>query len=685
MIEKGWPDTPGATFDGDGVNFAVYSGGAEGMELCLFDDDHRQVRTVQLTNQSDGTWHGYLPGCKPGQRYGYRAHGPYSPQQGLRFNPHKLLIDPFARDLAGEFRWSPEVFDFAGEQNDRRINTSDSAAFIPKSVVCGGSGPALHTKPVVPWSQTVIYEANVRGYTMRHPDIADSDRGRFRGLSNGAILSHLKALGITSIELMPVQEFVDEEFLFLHGLRNYWGYNSINFFVPAGRLCSSDRRAEFRDMVNAIHDAGIEVILDVAYNHTGESDTFGPTLSFRGLDNLCYYRTVQGAPGEYVNDTGCGNTVNVDHPRVRELVLSSLRYWAGDMGVDGFRFDLATILGRHDSGFNFQHPLLQAIENDKFIAGLKLIAEPWDPGPGGYRLGGFSEGWSEWNDRFRDSARRFWRGDAGEAPEFARRLHGSSDVFEGGGRTPSASINLLTAHDGFTLLDLVSFNERHNEANGEDNRDGHSHNFSFNHGVEGATGDEAINALRRRQRLNLLASLIFAQGTPMLLAGDEFGNTQHGNNNAYAQDNETGWVDWSGLEADRDFFDTVRSLIRIRHRTTLMHLNAYRHDQPQDIPGWRDIEWLRPDGEPMLERDWPVVLTITMIISSLCGEKDDGAFALICNASPEPVNCRLPDAGEYFAWELAAASCDECKRMSAWSWQVPARAVAAITLRRHSS
>ncbi|MEQ9561299.1 MAG: glycogen debranching enzyme GlgX, partial [Woeseiaceae bacterium] len=350
-----------------------------------------------------------------------------------------------------------------------------------------------------------------------------------------------------------------------------------------------------------------------------------------------------------------------------------------------FRFDLATVLGRHDSGFSFQHPLLQTIENDKVIGGLKLIAEPWDVGPGGYRLGGFSGGWSEWNDRFRDSTRRFWRGDVGESSEFAKRLHGSSDIFEGGGRTPSASINLVTAHDGFTLLDLVSFSERHNAANGEDNRDGHSHNFSFNHGIEGRTDDQAINGLRRRQRLNMLASLIFAQGTPMLLAGDEFGNSQDGNNNAYAQDNETGWVDWSGLEADPDFFDTVQSLVRMRRRTTLLHLNAYRHGQPQDIPGWRDIEWLRPDGEPMLEPDWPAASTITMILASFRGEKDDGAFALICNASAEPVACRLPDAGERFAWELAAASCDDCEAVSACNWHIPARAIAAIILRRQPS
>jgi glycogen operon protein len=354
------------------------------------------------------------------------------------------------------------------------------------------------------------------------------------------------------------------------------------------------------------------------------------------------------------------------------------------MGVDGFRFDLATVLGRHEKGFNYQHPLLQSIENDEILSGLKLIAEPWDPGPGGYQLGGFSDRWAEWNDRFRDSARRFWRGDAGETPEFAKRLHGSSDVFEGGGRTPAESINLLSAHDGFTLLDLVSFNERHNEANGENNRDGHAHNFSYNHGQEGKTGDETINAMRRQQRLNLLTTLLFSQGTPMLFSGDEFGNSQGGNNNAYAQDNETGWTDWSGLEADREFFEFVRNLIRIRRSTSLLHLNAYRHGQLQDLAEWRDIEWLRPDGEPMHEQDWRGASAITMVLSSFSGQKEDGGFALICNASSDAMTCRLPDAGDSFTWELAAASCANYCKESVWRWQMPAKSIAALILRRRA-
>jgi glycogen operon protein len=608
----------------------------------------------------------------------------------LRFNPHKLLIDPYARDLAGDFRWSPEIFDHDKPGSELRMNVADSAAFVPKCVVTDTLNESMREKPAIPWSKTVIYEANVRGYTMRNADVPDADRGKFRGMHNGAILAHLKSLGITTIELMPVQEMIDEVFLARRGLRNYWGYNTISFFVPAGRLSGtdrgSDRRGEFRDMVNAIHDAGFEVILDVAYNHTGESDTFGPTLSFRGLDNLCYYRTVRDSPGEYVNDTGCGNTVNADHPRVRELVVSSLRYWANDMGVDGFRFDLATVLGRHDNGFNFQHPLLQSIENDKVLSGVKLIAEPWDIGPGGYRLGGFSDRWAEWNDRFRDSARRFWRADPGEAAEFAKRLHGSSDLFEGGGRTPSASINLLTAHDGFTLLDLVSYEDRHNEANGEDNRDGHAHNFSSNHGIEGATDDATINALRRKQRLNMLATLLFSQGTPMLLAGDEFGNSQGGNNNAYAQDNETGWLDWSGLDTDREFFDAVRDFIRIRKCTPLLQHNAYRHGEIQKEPGWRDIEWLRPDGKPMHENDWTCAATISMILSSFGERSDGGAIALICNASAGPAECLLPDASAVgHEWQVAATSDREWTMLSNTRWQLPPRSLLMLALRKRVS
>jgi glycogen operon protein len=544
MIETGKSQQPGSHWDGKGVNFALYSSSAEAVELCLFDERFQEIQRLLLPDCTDGIWHGYLPGCSPGQRYGYRVQGAWAPAEGLRHNPAKLLIDPYARLLDGGFSWSPAVFDFDPDSSGDPwlINPLDSAAFVPKSVVSGPVAQALSPSPRIAWSEVVILEANVRGFTMKHPGVPEADRGRFLGLSNGEILDYLKALGITSVELMPVHAFIDENFLVKRGLKNYWGYNTINFFTPESRYAGRNAVGEFREMVNAIHDAGMEVILDVVYNHTGEGDGRGPSLSFRGIDNLAYYRTEPGQPAEYINDTGCGNTLNVDHPRVQELVLDSLRYWRRDMGVDGFRFDLAPVLGRTPGGFDGCHPLLEKIRFDPQLEGSRMIAEPWDPGPGGYQLGHFSQRFAEWNDRFRDTVRRFWRGDTGQLSKLAKRLHGSADLFEPSGRGAAASINFITSHDGYTLADLVSYEQRHNQSNGEDNRDGHTHNYSSNHGAEGDTDDDSIIRLRRRQRINLLATLLLSQGTPMLLAGDEFGNTQQGNNNAYAQDNETGWL-----------------------------------------------------------------------------------------------------------------------------------------------
>ncbi|MCI0517560.1 MAG: glycogen debranching protein GlgX, partial [Woeseiaceae bacterium] len=641
-LVDGHPERLGAIFDGDGVNFAVFSERAESVTLCLFDGKGAETGNLEFRQVRDGVWHGYLPGCQPGQRYGYRVHGPYSRPQGLRFNRNKLLIDPYARALEGEFRWSPAVFDFRRQGEVFLPEESDSAPFVPKGVVIASRAARVHRKPGIPWSKTILYEANVRGYTMRHPGVPQSDRGTFRGMSNAAVLAYLKSLGVSSIELMPVQEFIDEERLVARGLRNYWGYNCINFFVPARRYAGTDPIEEFRDMVDAIHDAGLDVILDIAFNHTAESDADGPTIGFRGLDNLCYYRTIPGQPGVYVNDTGCGNTLNVDHPRVRELLINSLRYWVADMGVDGFRFDLASVLGRSDAGFSARHPLLQAIANDKILSNTKLIAEPWDPGPGGYQLGQFPPGWREWNDRYRDSLRRFWRGDAGEAAEFARRLHGSADIFESAGRGPLASINFVTAHDGYTLADLVSYELRHNEANGEDNRDGHLHNYSCNYGAEGETDDPGINAMRRRQRLNLLASLLLSQGVPMLLAGDEFGNSQHGNNNAYAQDNETGWLDWTGLDADPDFRQRLCDFIRLRKATALLRQDHYVHGVLRNSAGWKDIDWLRPDGMPMQSEDWPSCRALTLALASARNDESIPAVALMINATVDPLDFRLP-------------------------------------------
>jgi glycogen operon protein len=635
------PHGPGAHWDGKGVRFALFSSRAEGVELCLFGEDGAETQRTRLGADRDGIWRTYIPGCAPGQHYGYRVHGPWDPAAGLRFNPAKLLIDPYARVLAGRYKGNPAVFDFdpkAGH-GELRINTADSAPFVPRSVVAGGPPAAPWARPQIPWSEAIIYEANVRGYTMRHPGIPNADRGTFRGMRNGRILEYLKALGITTIELMPVHAFIDEAFLERRGQRNLWGYNSINFFAAEARYGRADPVTEFRDMVRAMHDAGIEVILDVAFNHTGESDERGPTLSFRGIDNLAYYRTETGNPGAYVNDTGCGNTLNADHPMVRQLVLDSLHYWHAEMGVDGFRFDLATVLGRTAEGFDAEHALLAQIGNDRALRGAKLIAEPWDAGPGGYQLGRFPPPWSAWNDRFRDSARRFWRGDPGEAGEFARRLHGSSDLFEPSGRSPFASINLVTAHDGFTLADLVSYESRHNEANGERNRDGHAHNFSANHGVEGATEDRRINALRRRQRLNLLATTLLSQGTSMLLAGDEFGNSQGGNNNAYCQDNDTGWLDWSGLEQDPDFTAQVRRLIRLHRETPLLRQSFYLHGANAMLNGWRDIEWLHSAGRRMEAEDWEHAQAFAMALID-----KTRVVALLFNAAPEAAGFRLPDS-----------------------------------------
>ena len=588
MIEVGRPAPLGATPDGDGTNFAIFSSVAQRIELCLFDAGDNPVANYDLPGNTGQVWHGYLPGCSAGQQYGYRIHGVYDPDEGLRCNPNKLLIDPYARALAGEFTWHDAVFD---------RNDLDSARYLPKGVVCDVIDTLPGARPRIPWPDMIFYEANVRGFTMRHPAVAEADRGKFQGMRNAGVIEYLKALGVTSIELMPVHAFIDEHHLVKRGLRNFWGYNSISFFAPSPRYAQADAVAEFRDMVRAIHDAGIEVVLDVVYNHTGEANADGPTLSFRGIDNLAYYRTEPGDHGVYVNDTGTGNTVNVDHPRVQQLIMDSLRYWHREMGVDGFRFDLATILGRTPHGYSPVHPLLEAISHDEALHDAVLVAEPWDPGPGGYQLGCFPPRWSEWNDRYRDDVRRFWRGDAGSAGDFAKRLHGSADLFERNARPPFASVNFITCHDGFTVADVVSYEHRHNEANGEGNKDGHAHNYSCNYGVEGPTDDAHIAALRRQQRLNMLATLLVSQGIPLLLAGDEFGHSQFGNNNAYAQDNETGWLDWSLLDDDPDFSRMVRNLIHLRRQEPLLRGPHFLHREAE-------VAWLSPDGERLSEDDW---------------------------------------------------------------------------------
>jgi glycogen operon protein len=673
-IRPGNPALLGASPDEDGVNFAVYSSVAEAIELCLFDPAGSQTAVIALPDCHDGIWHGYLPGCEPGQRYGYRAHGPWQPEAGLRCNPHKLLIDPYARDIDGEFLRHDAVHDY--DVDPATINGLDSAPFVPKSVVC----ESLHETPVpapgIPWAETIIYEANVRGDTMRHPAVTAKDRGTFAGMRHADVLAYLKALGITSIELMPVQSWIDESHLEDLGLRNFWGYNTIAFFAPMARLAVSNPRAAFLDMVNAIHDAGIEVILDVVFNHTAEGDQFGPTLSFRGLDNAAYYRLEPGDPQVYINDTGTGNTINADHPFAQRLVLDCLRYWSGELGVDGFRFDLATILGRHGDGFSPAHPLLHTIADDAELASVKLIAEPWDPGPGGYQLGHFPGRWAEWNDRYRDTLRSFWRGDAGLSGEFARRLHGSADIFDHDGRTPCSSINFVASHDGFTLADTAGFEHRHNEANGEDNHDGHAHNYSCNHGVEGATTDAGIQAARRRHRLNLLATMLVSQGTPMLLAGDEFGNSQQGNNNAYAQDNDTGWLDWSGLDDDPDFTDQVRKLIRMRRELPLLNIPEYLHGETGVGESSVDIVWLAADGAAMNDEAWADDPPFQLVYASRSADGHSSELAILVNCT---VNEAVFRAGRSRGqWQIAWSTDEMAVAEESAVFAAPPKSIAVL-------
>ena len=566
-IQRGTPQPPGANWDGYGVNFALFAAHAEKVELCLFDaeTDH-EIERIEL-RATDVFWHTYLPDCGPGTIYGYRVHGPYQPEDGHRFNPNKLLLDPYARHLKGSLRWDDSVFGYKhmDKQQDLSFDTSDSAAFVPKAVVVDESFDWGNDRPPrIPWPRTVIYETHVGGFTRLHHDIDEATRGSFAGLATDTIISYLQSLGITTLELLPIHAFVDDHFLVDKGLVNYWGYNTIGFFAADSRYLASGNRDEFKSMVKRLHAADIEVILDVVYNHAAEGGQTGPTISFRGISNACYYRHPDEDKRVFINDSGCGNTLNLNHPRVLQMVIDSLRHWVIDMHVDGFRFDLAVSLGRETNGFDNEGAFFQAIREDVVLSQVKLIAEPWDIGPDGYQLGAFPPGWAEWNDRFRDCVRRFWRGDPGQLSELARSLHGSSDLFEHNGRRPSASINLITSHDGFTLTDLVSYNDRHNEANGENNSDGHSANFSYNLGAEGISDDAEIILLRQRQRRNLLATLFLARGTPMLLAGDELGRSQQGNNNAYCQDNAITWQDWSALEHEAEMLEFVRRLIRLR-------------------------------------------------------------------------------------------------------------------------
>ncbi|HEV7371301.1 glycogen debranching protein GlgX [Arenibaculum sp.] len=610
-VRPGRPFPLGATWDGYGVNFALFSAHATKVELCLFDrSGMREVERVALPEYTDEVWHGYLPEARPGLLYGYRVHGPYEPAAGHRFNPNKLLVDPYARALFGALRWSDAHFGYrlGSTREDLSFDRRDNARGMPK---CRVVDPAFtwgdERAPRVAWNDTVVYEAHVRGMTMRHPEVSAPLRGTFAGLGSAPVIEHLVSLGVTAIELLPVHAMVDDRHLVEKGLRNYWGYNTLSFFAPEQHYMTAGMVSEFKAMVARLHDAGIEVILDVVYNHTGEGNHMGPTLSFRGIDNASYYRLNPGDRRYHIDDTGTGNTLNLNHPRVLQMVMDSLRYWVTEMRVDGFRFDLATTLAREPHGFDPGSGFLDACRQDPVLQSVKLIAEPWDVGPGGYQVGAFPPGWAEWNDRYRDCVRRYWRGDEGMLPELAARLAGSADLFERRGRRPWSSVNFVTAHDGFTLEDMVSYAHKHNEANREHNRDGHDANFSANYGVEGPTADPEIRRMRERQKRNVLAMLLLSQGTPMLLGGDELGRSQGGNNNAYCQDNDVSWVDWTargGSEGGGDLLAFVRRLIRLRREHPVLRRPVFLHGRQVSPTGVKDITWFTPQGQEKTSEQW---------------------------------------------------------------------------------
>ncbi len=654
-----WPGRPyplGATWDGHGVNFALFSGHAEKVELCLFDPLGRnELMRIVLREHTDQVWHGYLPQARPGQLYGYRVYGPYRPEEGHRFNAHKLLLDPYAKAIEGEVNWSDANFGFEPGHADADLSfdTRDNAHNMPKCKVIDthfdwGDDRLLDT----PWYETVIYELHVKGFTRLNPDIPEHLRGTYAGLASAPAISHLKSLGITAVELLPVHAFINDRYLADKGMRNYWGYNSIGYFAPDMRYSATNSVTEFKQMVKTLHSHGIEVILDVVYNHTAEGNQMGPTLCFRGIDNVAYYRLEKQQNRYYRDYTGCGNTINMTHPRVLQLIMDSLRYWVLEMHVDGFRFDLASTLARESHDVDRLGAFLDIIHQDPVLSQVKLIAEPWDLGEGGYQVGNFPPGWAEWNGKYRDLVRAFWKGEEGMIGELASRLTGSSDLYNHSGRRPYASLNFITAHDGFTLNDLVSYNEKHNEANGEENRDGESYNHSWNCGVEGPTSDPEILRLRVRGRRALVTMLLLSQGVPMLVAGDEMGRTQGGNNNAYCQDNEISWVNWDIPESEREFMRFVQRLILLRKSHPLFHRSRFFVGREPDGNRIKDLAWFGSDGKEMTDEDWGqhfrhslgVYFTGSNLdeFDSQGNQVRDDDFLLLINAHQEPTAFILP-------------------------------------------
>ena len=690
-IDTVWPGRAyprGATWDGHGVNFAVFSEHADKVELCLFDARGRERQRIAMPDRTDHVWHAYLPQARPGMTYGYRMHGPYRPQDGHRFNANKLLIDPYAKDYAGALRWNDALYGYTigHKKADLSFDKRDSAPYMPKArVIDAAFSWGDDRRPDIPWNEMVVYELHVRGFTMQHPQVPEALRGTYAGLSTAPAIDHLKRLGITTVELMPVHAFINDSYLADKQLQNYWGYNSLGFFVPEPRYSHSHNIREFKTLVRSLHAAGIEVILDVVYNHTCEGSHLGPTLSFRGIDNAAYY--VLAEDKRYYDDvTGCGNTVNMPHPRALQMVMDSLRYWVDEMHVDGFRFDLASALAREGGrGVDQLGGFFDAVRQDPTLNGVKLIAEPWDLGQGGYQVGNFPLGWAEWNDRYRDGMRAYWKGDAGMLGDFASRLTGSSDIYGRSGKRPNAGVNFIAAHDGFTLHDLVSYNDKHNDANGEDNRDGHNHNLSWNCGAEGPTDDAAINALREQQKRNLLATLLLSQGVPMLLAGDEMGRTQGGNNNAYAQDNPISWLDWAP-SPERDALTAFTAkLVALRRK----HPTFRRRDFFAGLSdSGHDVRWLHPEGRDMTDGDWHQdharCLGVYLAGGHLA-EMDsrgrrlvDDDFLLLFNAHHEDVPFTLP------AWDQRPWNCCFDTAADAPEVRLPFKGASVFPLRARS-
>ena len=670
-IRPGEPFPLGATWDGRGTNFAVFSEVAERVELCLFDENGRETR-IRLPEKTAFCWHGYVPGVRPGQRYGYRVHGPWDPVQGKRCNAAKLLVDPYAKSIAGGIEWNDAVFPYPLGGDDLERDDRDSAPYMPKSVVIddefdwGGDrrpGRKLH--------ETVVYEVHVKGFSKLRHEVPEHLRGTYAGLAHPASIDYLNSLGVTAVELLPVHQFVHEKHLLEKGLRNYWGYHSYGYFAPHNEYAADQDPIgairEFKGMVKLLHAAGLEVILDVVYNHTGEGNHLGPMLSFEGFDNAAYYRPSEEDQRYYIDYTGTGNTLNMRHPHVLQLIMDSLRYWVREMHVDGFRFDLASTLARELYDVDRLSAFFDVVHQDPTLRGSKLIAEPWDLGDGGYQVGNFPVRWCEWNGKYRDNLRDYWRGEDQALGEFANRFTGSADLYQDDGRRPYASVNFITAHDGFTLRDLVSYNEKHNEANGENNQDGESHNRSWNCGAEGPTDDPGVNALRARQQRNFITTLLLSQGIPMLLGGDEMGRTQQGNNNAYCQDNEISWFDWESM--DRGLVEFTRRVIRLRNEHPVFRRRGWFKGRPLRGEGISDIAWLRPDAEAMSEEDWQQGFVKSLMVflngDALPDVDPDGrrvrdaAFLLMFNAHHEPVDFTLPAASFGEAWAVVVDTSTE--------------------------